>query len=98
MPLQDNEQQETPVDKKAGIYENLFRNPQGEAVLRDLMKRFNFYGTTFDLEAPNELAHAFNEGQRSVVMYILQLLAHNERDTSHLVGDMNSREPWQQEL
>lgn len=51
-------------------YQKVFRSPDGEKVLHDLMKRF-YNGSVFDSDPVNM---AYREGQRETVAHILQQL------------------------
>ena len=52
-------------------YQTLFRTEVGERVLRDLMLKSCIWDTTFD---QNSLAMANNEGRRSVVLGIMEMI------------------------
>lgn len=49
-------------------YRHAFNTPSGQAVLEDLEKAFHVHYTTFRNSDVHEMG--FNEGQRSVVLYI----------------------------
>ena len=53
-------------------YRHLFSQPDGEQILRDLAHTHFMYTNTLVENDP--LTSAFNEGQRAVVLRILQLL------------------------
>ena len=52
-------------------YQTVFRSEQGKCVLRDLMTKCSIWDSTFD---ENTLAMAYNEGRRSVVLGIMQMI------------------------
>lgn len=56
--------------KKIRAYQDTFKSHQGLTVLQDLVNVFH-EGTSFD---PNPTVAAFNEGKRSVIVYILKQL------------------------
>ncbi len=56
-------------DQLDADYVAVFSTEHGERVLRDMMSRCCFWEPTFD-QSPQ--AAAFNEGKRSVVLYILE--------------------------
>lgn len=89
MPSQDDSQKE--LDARIALYRDLFDSPAGTRVLEDLMARFNVFGTVFD---PSPYATAFNEGQRAVVIYILEQLrvakTNPARYLKHSVGSRES--------
>lgn len=58
------------IDSRAK-YKAAFTTEDGIAVLQDLKKRFHINTTTFSSD-PHEIA--YNEGQRTVVMFIISQL------------------------
>lgn len=52
-------------------YQTVFRSEPGKCVLRDLMTKCSIWGSTFD---ENTLAMAYNEGRRSVVLGIMEMV------------------------
>jgi len=52
----------------------VFRTPAGERVLRDLMGKCSIWDTTFD---ENALAMANNEGRRTVILGIMEMVKKN---------------------
>lgn len=59
-------------------YRRTFNTDDGNAVLRDLKKRFAFETTTF---SGDPYQSAFNEGQRAAVLLIVRMLS-DEKDTT----------------
>ena len=55
------------------LYATFAQNAIGQQVLTDLKRRFHYHSTTVktDVIDPNELAYA--EGQRSVVLFLIQM-------------------------
>ena len=60
----------------------IFNSAAGEIVLEQLKRNYGFYQPTFNVD-PHE--SAFNEGQRSVVLYLLQLI--NEEKVQQIKGE-----------
>jgi len=52
-------------------YRHTFSSEAGQRVLNDLMHRFHIFGSTF---AEDARAHAFREGERNVVIDIIDKL------------------------
>lgn len=52
-------------------YKNVFSGKDVEAVIKDLMTKYYFDKPSFTGDA---LTSAYNEGQRSVVLYILKMI------------------------
>lgn len=65
----------TKAVRKVTAYQDVFNSPTGKVVLAELMSRFHMMGPTYP---PNkELSHyemILNEGQRSVILYILAMM------------------------
>lgn len=87
----------TKAEKKARIraaYEEVFiRHPQGQVVFRDLLSESSFLSPTFTPGDSHAMAH--NEGQRSVMLYILnQLQFANVHTASDILnqGRMHAQE------
>jgi len=55
------------------LYNVVFNTPEGNQVLADLCKKYYVHSTTFSKEN-NEYQMAYKEGQRRVMLYILNLL------------------------
>jgi len=53
-------------------YRKVFQSPEGERVLRDLMKQFHAMGTTYFQGDTHQTA--FREGQRNVFLHIVNEL------------------------
>jgi len=66
------------VSKLAETYKRLFSGPDGEAVLKDLLKFGHFTQPTFVAGSPCE--SSFNEGKRRVVLRILSFLNRKDLD------------------
>lgn len=49
-------------------YQQIFKQPAGKIVLKDLMNRFHVVGSTFDADGRE---HARKEGERNVVLHIM---------------------------
>ena len=52
-------------------YRKVFTSTEGRKVLHDMMRTFHVMDTTFD---PDPRTHAFNEGERSVVVRLLKTI------------------------
>ena len=61
-----------PQEKLVTNYKALFTNPNGKIVLHDLMLRFGMFKTSF--VAKDSYGTAFNEGQRSVLLFIYDMM------------------------
>lgn len=59
-------------------YKATFSGPVGEKVLLDLMSNHGVMSSTFDVD---ERKHAFQEGERNVVLRIMKLLGVDEKET-----------------
>jgi hypothetical protein len=55
-----------------GAYKRVFESPDGQDVLKDLMFRFNQFGTSF--VPGNRDVVIFNEGGRNVVLHIMDTI------------------------
>ncbi len=60
-------------------YKLTFGSESGEKVLEDLLKRFHYHTSTFSKD-PNETM--FLEGQRSVILFLQNLLNQKEHITN----------------
>ena len=60
----------TPDDLR-NAYKLLFDTDDGKVVLEDLQRRFHIHGSTFSSEPTDT---AYREGQRTVVLFIQQML------------------------
>lgn len=60
----------TPDDLR-NAYKLLFNTDDGKVVLEDLQRRFHIHGSTFSSEPTDT---AYREGQRTVVLFIQQML------------------------
>ena len=65
------------IDKNNQLFRVLFTSPDGEAVLRDLMMKFYKYSSHVPGDSHTT---AFKEGQRQVVIYILDRLERAEKN------------------
>lgn len=61
---------QNPEDLRAA-YKTLFDSSDGQTVLEDLERRFHIHGSVFSTEATDT---AYREGQRTVVLFIKQML------------------------
>ena len=64
----------TQLDNQMSIlvhYKSVFRTPEGESVLNDLMQKNHVLNGIFDKDP---MVMAFREGQRSVIFEILNVL------------------------
>jgi len=57
-------------------YKITFGSEQGEKVLEDLLKRFHYHTSTFSKDSNETM---FLEGQRSVVLFIQNILQQKEQ-------------------
>jgi len=83
-----NEEKDQAIDvitrrrEVVSAYQRMFDSPEGQIVLHDMMKAFNFFGTSASQD-PYE-TH-FNEGQRSVILTILGVLkTDSEKYAKHI--------------
>lgn len=60
------------IARKARYFKQAFNSLEGEIVLGELLKEFGGVYSTFDPASPHKTS--FNEGQRSVVLYIQQMI------------------------
>lgn len=70
------------VKEKKQLYQNVFESPDGAKVLEDLSKTAFANKTTFN-ENPNKMA--FNEGQRSIILHIKNMMKIDLEKTESLV-------------
>ena len=75
--------------KKIKAYKQLFRGDEGRTVLMDLMRSFGISRTSFDKDPQ---ITAFKEGQRSVVLNILNLLNIDEQKILEYVNKQKQKE------
>jgi hypothetical protein len=71
MILKDRFQQVADTMRLNDAYKAVFKTPDGDLVLRHLMKSFHVYRPTFSSNAADA---AFKEGQRHVVLSILRFI------------------------
>ena len=75
MEIEDTENLDPQEELKRmhALYATFSQNAIGSQVLEDLKKRFHYHSTTVrtDVIDVNELAYA--EGQRSVVLFLIQM-------------------------
>ncbi len=64
------------IDKNNHLFLRVFKSPDGAGILQDLMDKHYKY-TSFVRGEPETTA--FNEGQRSVVIYILERISRAEK-------------------
>ena len=62
------------INDNIKLYQRIFKSEDGEKLLEDLEKRCNVESTSFSKD-PYETA--FREGQRSVILYIKNILKQN---------------------
>lgn len=63
----------TTPDELRERYRSLFSTPAGQVVLADLLARSNVFATTFNAENSHDTA--YREGQRSVGLFLYNILA-----------------------
>jgi hypothetical protein len=73
----------TKLKKRQELYKAVFNGPSGDKVLAELMKLCHFHSTSFNAENPYKTS--FNEGQRSVVLHILNILKLDETKLLELI-------------
>lgn len=66
-------------------YKRHFKLEDGELILNDLLSRFHFKTSTM---CKDPYDTAYNEGQRSVVLYILSQLEKSEKEILDLLASM----------
>ncbi len=64
------------LEASGGDYERVFGSDDGQRVLRDMMVFYGMFQTTFN---PNATESAYKEGQRSVVLGILEKMRWREK-------------------
>jgi hypothetical protein len=72
-------------EKLVTNYKNLFNCPNGQIVLYDLETRFGMFKTSF--VAKDAYGTAFNEGQRSVMLFILDMMNKNMKQFNEQVQE-----------
>lgn len=72
------------VSKNNHMFLNVFTSPDGEQVLRDMMVKFYKYTSHVPGDSHQT---AFKEGQRQVVIYILDRLEKAEKNYEGLDGE-----------
>lgn len=75
--------------KVINAYKELFKTPAGKTVLQDMMARFHMCGPVFDME-PIAMAH--KEGQRDVVLFILDKLNFDDKQLLQEIEDAHREE------
>mgnify|MGYP003113740601 FL=1 len=65
----------TPEELKT-LYKTVFSSEDGVRVLNDMASRFSMHSSTFSSE-PTETA--YREGQRTVVLFLLQMIADQKK-------------------
>lgn len=70
----DIKEKESFEQVRAKHYHNVFSGASSEFVIQDLMKFCNYINSSFNEQYPNSDVTIFNEGRRSVILYILSLL------------------------
>ena len=84
----ENKKQEQALNKQIAdnqqLYQRVFNNPEGQAVLADLKKRCFVKRTTYP--GTDELGQwGINEGRRSIYNYIIDLL---EKDLTEILESL----------
>ena len=74
---------ETP-DPLEQDYRTVFTSEAGEKVLRDLMQRSFFWGTSFDSSA---VTMAHNEGRRDAILYIVNMVRKNLKQPTTYIDE-----------
>jgi hypothetical protein len=66
------EKKEKKQVKLIRIYQRIFNSDEGKQVLYDLMRRSNTLSSSFN--GMDYLTMAYNEGRRSIILYILSMI------------------------
>lgn len=74
-------------------YNNVFRTPSGEAVLKDLMQQFSIFKSTASLPF-NKDEMVFREGERNVPLYIMDKLNLAPDELEARFGEIKSDLKW----
>jgi hypothetical protein len=61
-------------------YRIFAQSADGQLVLEDMKRTYNFYSSSFNPNMPDDRLTAFREGQRSVVLDILGVLEHLDKE------------------
>lgn len=61
------------------LYERIFKSPDGELLLEDMKRAHSFYRSTAN-NGVDALSMALAEGERNVILRILNILEHKEED------------------
>lgn len=72
--------------KRRQRYKNTFSGPDGEAVLKDLLRFCHYDKPTFVVGDPYQTAH--NEGMRRVALRLLSILNMDDNKVRELQGDI----------
>ena len=87
-PLSDHEET-TDEQKLQANYRSLFNTEDGKLVLRDLMTQFHIWANVTD-----DLPHIMiqREGERSVVLYIMNMMQEDKRIPADLLQEKANAE------
>lgn len=85
MPMHQDISDEAAIEE---AYETAAESTLFARIAEDLFSRFNGFGTTFD---PNPNVAAFNEGQRSVVIYLLERVSFAKTGSSRYMQMSEAR-------
>ena len=72
-------------------YQRLFKTPDGEKVLKDLMQSCFITSSTFD---PDPQKQAFNEGVRSVTLRIMRTINVSEKALNNMMKQMEEQDEF----
>lgn len=76
-------------------YRRLFRTPDGDKVLKDLLEVCGYARSSFDID-PQKMA--FHEGQRSVILRIVKTVNLTEKDILDMLRHMEQNMEEQDEF
>lgn len=76
------------LDKTENAKATFNGSPQSDALLRHLCTKFHIFKSTFNA---TEGAIQFNEGQRTVILYLLKLLNKDEKELQRYIEEQEER-------
>lgn len=81
--------QQEKVKELIKLYQRVLGTEEGKKVVHDLCQRYRMLGTTF---SPDPYTHAYNAGQRDVILHILEMLELKVVDIERMFSEsMNQR-------
>lgn len=83
-------QQATPAELIASDMRAVFSTAEGERVLRHLMLQFHIADSSYVMGVTNTRDLIFNEGERNVVLYILNNIGRKPEHAQALVQQMET--------